>query len=91
MVFLKNKNTGKSLNCFLSTINKIVDEGGKLLEYRKGCEETGQDEILHAIEITNYGNRMIIAEVKRFKNKLAVTFQLQFRENDEGINFISKV
>lgn len=84
MVYLRNVNNGRTLNCFLSTLNSITYMCPSLFEAKAGTKEEGPDMTILSCDVHTYKTRKIVATVKRFKNKVSVCFQLMFDPEGTG-------
>lgn len=81
---LKNKNTGKDMFCYLSTLNSIIAACPTLLEELKRFETEGADAELYVVEIKKYGNKKIMGFVKRYRNRLGAFIQIMYDKEEDG-------
>lgn len=84
LVSLKNHNNGKSLHLYLSGINAVLAVAPKLFKILSETSTEGEDEEIYSEELKSYGNKKIMASVKRFRNKTSVCIHLMFDENKTG-------
>jgi hypothetical protein len=84
IIGLKNNNTSRILYLYLSSLNEVISTCPKLFEKIKEFDSEGPDAELFEKEIKRYGNKKIMAFVKRYKNKVAAFIQIMYDEKKDG-------
>ena len=82
---LKNNNTGRVMFCYLSSLNEMLAVMPKLFKLQNNTNPEGPDCEIYNEEIVKYGNKKIMAIVKRFSGKVSVCFQMMYDENLDGV------
>lgn len=82
---LKNKDTGKVLFCYLSSLNAMLATLPKFLEMQQNTSLEGPDEEIYSEEVAFYTrNRKLVASLKRFCGELSVCFHLMHDPLKDG-------
>lgn len=84
IVFLKNKNTGKSLKCYMKTLNQIIDAVPATLVLLKELPKTGDDMKFMEKDVCSYGKNKIVTIAQRYKNNLSAMVQMKFDREGNG-------
>ena len=96
MVYLKNKNTGHGLKCYMKTLNRIIDAVPEGFTFMKQLSTEGEDTKYLEKVICTYGQNVeidgemkrvenqIVLTVQRYKNSLSLMVQMKFDREGNG-------
>lgn len=82
---LRNKNTGNSLNCYMKTLNIIIDNVPEGFQRLDGWAAVGPDEKFFQTDLTTYKETNKIVMIgQRYKNKKSLMVQMMFDKEHTG-------